>query len=280
MSTPIGQVLTYALIPVVATTIGGIVATIRAPGRRVGSAIEHVAGGVILAAAVVELLPDAMRGHAPGAIVVGFALAVALTLAVKALTKRFVPEGDDDDDTDADNDAEHATGPWSLIVVAGLDTLIDGVLLGIGFVAHLKIAAADAATPPYFHVRWSRRDAGGPGVKQGLLLTLALTIETLSLGLSAAVALRPASVSRGRIILTTVALSLLFGVGAVAGAVVLGGLGGVALTTLFAFGAAVLIYLVTEALWTWPYERRPVWEDTFQGDRTAKRCWPRENQRG
>ncbi len=54
--------------------------------------------------------------------------------------------------------------------------------------------------------------------------------------------------SRGRIILTTVALSLLFGVGAVAGAVVLGGLGGVALTTLFAFGAAVLIYLVTEEL--------------------------------
>lgn len=222
MATPVGEVLTYALIPVAATTVGGIVATIRASGRRVGSAIEHVAGGVILAAAVVELLPDAMRGHAPGAIVVGFALAVALTLAVKALTKRIATEGnDDDDDMDANNDAEHAAGPWSLIVVAGLDTLIDGVLLGIGFVA---------------------------GVKQGLLLTLALTIETLSLGLSAAVALRPAGVSRGRIILTTVALSLLFGVGAVAGVALLGGLGGVALTTLFAFGAAVLIYLVTEEL--------------------------------
>jgi len=219
VSTPIGQVLTYALIPVVATTIGGIVATIRAPGRRVGSAIEHFAGGVILAAAVVELLPDAMRGHAPGAIVVGFALAVALTLAVKALTRRIAPDGDDEDDEDDDN--EGATGPWSLIIVAGLDTLIDGVLLGIGFVA---------------------------GVKQGLLLTLALTIETLSLGLSAAVALRPAGVSRGRIIATTVALSVLFGVGAVAGAVLLGGLSGVALTTLFAFGAAVLIYLVTEEL--------------------------------
>jgi len=216
VSTPIGQVLTYALIPVAATTIGGIVATIRAPGRRVGSAIEHFAGGVILAAAVVELLPDAMRGHAPGAIVVGFALAVALTIAVKALTRRIAPEGDDEDDGN-----EGATGPWSLIIVAGLDTLIDGVLLGIGFVA---------------------------GVKQGLLLTLALTIETLSLGLSAAVALRPAGVSRGRIIATTVALSVLFGVGAVAGAVLLGGLSGVALTTLFAFGAAVLIYLVTEEL--------------------------------
>lgn len=219
MSTPIGQVLTYALIPVAATTIGGIVATIRAPGRRAGSAIEHVAGGVILAAAVVELLPDAVRGHAPGAIVVGFALAVALTLAVKALTRRIAPEGDDEDDEDDGN--EGATGPWSLIIVAGLDTLIDGVLLGIGFVA---------------------------GVKQGLLLTLALTIETLSLGLSAAVALRPAGVSHGRIIMTTVALSVLFGVGAVAGAVLLGDLSGVALTTLFAFGAAVLISLVTEEL--------------------------------
>ena len=222
MSTPVGQVLTYALIPVAATTVGGIVATIRAPGRRIGSAIEFFAGGVILAAAVVELLPDAMRGHAPGAIVVGFALAIALTLAVKAMTRRIAPKGDDDDqDSGADAAGQHATSPWSLIVVAGLDTLIDGVLLGIGFVA---------------------------GVKQGLLLTLALTIETLSLGLSAAVALRPSGVSRGRIIATTVALSLLFGVGAVAGAAVLGGVSGVALTTLFAFGAAVLIYLVTEEL--------------------------------
>ncbi len=80
MSTPIGQVLTDALIPVAATTAGGIAATIRAPGPRVGSAIAHVAGGVILAAAVVELLPDAMRGHAPGAIVVGFALAIGSRL--------------------------------------------------------------------------------------------------------------------------------------------------------------------------------------------------------
>jgi len=234
VSTPVGQVLTYALIPIAATTVGGIVATIRAPGRGVGSAIEHFAGGVILAAAVVELLPDAMRGRTPGAIVVGFALAVALTLAVKALTRRIAPErnddgddgGDGDDDTDGDDtgpdaDVKQAPGPWSLIVVAGLDTLIDGVLLGIGFVA---------------------------GVKQGLLLTLALTIETLSLGLSAAVALRPAGVSRGRIIATTVALSVLFGLGAAAGAVLLGGLSGVALTTLFAFGAAVLIYLATEEL--------------------------------
>jgi hypothetical protein len=28
---------------------------------------------------------------------------------------------------------------------------------------HLKIAAADAAAPPYFHVRWSRRGAGAWG---------------------------------------------------------------------------------------------------------------------
>ena len=221
MSTPIGQVLTDALIPVAATTAGGIAATIRAPGRRVGSGIAHIAGGVILAAAVVELLPDAMRGHEPGAVVVGFALAIALMLAVKALTRRIAPQEEDGGDAATVVDRARATGPWSLIVVAGLDTLIDGVLLGIGFVA---------------------------GVKQGLLLTLALTIETLSLGLVIAVALQTAGVSRGRIILTMGALSLLFGVGTVAGAVVLGGVSGMVLTTLFAFGAAVLIYLVTEEL--------------------------------
>ena len=35
---------------------------------------------------------------------------------------------------------------------------------------HLKIAAADAAAPPYFHVRWSRRGAGGPGVKIAIFI--------------------------------------------------------------------------------------------------------------
>lgn len=215
MTTPIILVLAYALIPAAATTIGGVAATIRAPGRRTGSAIEHFGAGVILAAAVVELLPDATRSRAVGPIMAGFALAVVLMLGVKALSKRIAPTDDSHEDEGA------PPLPSSLIIVAGVDTLIDGVLLGIGFVA---------------------------GVKQGILLTLALTVETLALGLSAAAALRPAGVARGRIIGATAVLSLLFAIGAVSGAALLRGISGPALTTLFAFGAAVLIYLVTEEL--------------------------------
>lgn len=137
-------------------------------------------------------------------------------LAVKALTKRFAPEDESDDDGE-----EGSRLPSSLIVVAGVDTVIDGVLLGIGFIA---------------------------GAKQGVLLTLALAVETLALGLSVAVALRPAGVSRTRIISTTAVLPCLFAIGAMAGAALLGGISGAALTVLFAFGAAVLLYLVTEEL--------------------------------
>lgn len=216
MTTPLGQVLIYALIPAAATIVGGSVATIRPPGPRVGSAIEHFGGGVILAAAVDELLPDATRSHSAGPVIAGFALAVVLMLAVKSLITRFAPEDESDNEGD-----ERPRLPLSLIVVAGVDTLIDGVLLGIGFIA---------------------------GAKQGVLLTLALAVETLALGLSVAVALRPAGVSRTRIISTTAVLSFLFAVGAVVGAALLGGISGAALTVLFAFGAAVLIYLVTEEL--------------------------------
>ena len=99
---------------------------------------------------------------------------------MKALTRRIALREEDGGEAATAVDRARATGPWSLIVVAGLDTLIDGVLLGIGFVA---------------------------GVKQGLLLTLAFTMETLSLGFVIAVALQTAGVSRGRIILTTGARS-------------------------------------------------------------------------
>jgi len=86
VTTPLGQVLTYALIPAAATIIGGAVATIRPPGPREGSAIEHFGGGVILAAAVDELLPDATGSHSAGPVIARFALAVVLMLGSAHMT--------------------------------------------------------------------------------------------------------------------------------------------------------------------------------------------------
>lgn len=217
MASPIGEALLYALLPVAATTVGGIVASVRVPGPRTGSAIEHFAAGVILAAVAAELLPDALHARAPWPLVIGCALAVALMLGLKAVTRRLEPE----EALAGRTSADEAAVPWSFIIVAGLDTLLDGALLGIGFTA---------------------------GAKQGVLLTVALTIETLALGLSVAAALGAAGVVRQHIVATVAGLSALFGLGALVGVVALSGVTGAVLTTLVAFGSAILIYLVTEEL--------------------------------
>jgi len=99
--------------------------------------------------------------------------------------------------------------------------LIDGLLIGVGFAA---------------------------GAKQGLLITIALTIEVLFLGLSAAVALAQAGATRAKIIGTTAGLGFLLVVGAVVGTALLGNLSGITKEIVLSFGAAALLYLVTEEL--------------------------------
>ncbi|GJD19973.1 zinc transporter [Rivularia sp. IAM M-261] len=114
-----------------------------------------------------------------------------------------------------------ASEPISLIAVVGVDVFIDGLIIGIGFAA---------------------------GAKEGILLTIALTIEILFLSLSVSTVLSQDNASRGRLMLTTLGIALLLPIGAVIGAVLLGGLSGFSLATFFAFGLIALLYLVTEEL--------------------------------
>lgn len=111
-------------------------------------------------------------------------------------------------------------GPAGLLTAIAIDILIDGLVLGIGFAA---------------------------GPKVGLLLTIALTIEVLFLGLTVATELGESITSRSRIIGITTALVVLLPVGALLGAPV-GALPGPVLTGFFAFGLIALLYLVTEEL--------------------------------
>ena len=106
------------------------------------------------------------------------------------------------------------------MALVGVDILIDGLVLGIGFVA---------------------------GAKVGLLLTIALTIEVLFLGLTVAAKIGEAERSGWQIILLTGALALLLPVGALL-ALPVSQFSGDVLTGFFAFGLIALLYLVTEEL--------------------------------
>ena len=104
--------------------VGALIAIFRAPGPRVGSAIQHFAAGTVFAAVALELLPIVVRTHAAISTVVGFAVGVALMLAIRELSMH----------TQARSKHKNA-GSLGLVLAVGVDITIDGFLLGISFAA-------------------------------------------------------------------------------------------------------------------------------------------------
>ena len=105
------------------------------------------------------------------------------------------------------------------LVPIGVDLLLDGLLIGIAMTA---------------------------GTKQGVLLTIALTLELFSLGLTMAVQFSAAKPSIR--VLAPTAIACLMIVGAVFGRTVLADASVHTLAGLLAFGCAALLFLVTEEL--------------------------------
>lgn len=202
------SILGYALLPTAAGAGGGLVATLRPPSGKVRSLIQHFAAGVVFAVAAVELLPDIMKRHLAWEVGLGFAAGVAAMLMLKQLGQRLERNGG-------------RKGVAQLLGPVGIDIGIDGMLLGIGFAA---------------------------GAKEGVLLTFALTMELLSLGLASGVALREAGYSRLGTFTRILAVSSLLLVGAGLGATLLHSLPPAAMELTLAFGLAALLYLVTEEL--------------------------------
>lgn len=84
------------------------------------------------------------------------------------------------------------------------------------------------------------------GLKEGVIITIALTIELLFLALSVISSLKKRGKSRASIIAVTIVLALLVVLGASIGGVFLEGLSGYGLDIVIAFAVAALLYLVTE----------------------------------
>lgn len=223
------NVLLYVLFPVCAMIVGGMIASFRAPGPQLGSAIQHFAAGMVFAAVAIELLPDVVSKRAPLATILGFSLGVALMLTVRWFAKRAESAGKKTESekkeliSPAGIDIPRGTrnGSTGLLAAVGVDITIDGFLIGIAFVA---------------------------GARQGVLLTVALTLELLSLGLATVTALHQAGASIRRSILTNTGLALLILLGATVGVILLAGFTGPVLDAVLAFGIAALLYLVTEEL--------------------------------
>ncbi len=213
------KLLTYTLIPVIATIAGGTVAAFRSPGETIRVSVQHFAAGVVFSAVGVELLPELVRNLTIGPLVLGFSAGVALMLLVRTWTQRLEKGGSGSGKKGADG----------LLIASGVDVFIDGLLVGISFEV---------------------------GFREGVIITIALTIELLFLAISVASSLAKRNAGKSRIIISSAVLALLILLGALLGGTLLQGIRGGGLEGIVAFATAALLYLVTEELLVEAHEGR------------------------
>jgi ZIP family zinc transporter len=211
---PLLQVVAFTLPAVAIAAVAGGVATWRPPGPRLTSAIQHLAAGIVFAAAALELLPQE-RHEAALPVAIGFAIGLALMLGLRVLAERLEAR-------DERSDGEGEGGlPVGLIVVTGIDLLVDGIVLGIGFAA---------------------------GAQTGVLLAVALTLEVLFVSLSVSAAMSQGGAGRRATLLAPAGLALVLLVSAVLSRLLLADLHPFAFTLLLGAGTVALLYLVVEEL--------------------------------
>lgn len=211
----------FAIVPVLLLCAGGLIALFRPPGAALKSFVLHFAAGVVFSVVAVELLPDMIKIHDAKSIIIGFSAGITAMLLIKRYTEKLAAK---------ENKAPESKAlPWGILTAIGIDLLLDGILLGIGFAA---------------------------GAKEGVLLALALALECFSLGMATVTTLVGSSLSRKTVIIILLCLSALFIAGALIGLLLLHGAGDRVLELILSFGSAALLFLVTEELLVEAHEER------------------------
>lgn len=204
------NVILYSLYPAAAVMVGGVIALWRTLSPSTISSVQHFAAGVLFCALSTELLPDLLHRKMPWVTLLGFTLGVIVMMLIKHFAENFGQKG-----------LIQSQKPTSLIMILGVDITLDGLLVGLGFAA---------------------------GQKQGVLLTIALTLEVLFLGLTGGVALKSSGANRKHVFYITFGFALLLIAGAWLGQALLAEASDLLVDAVLAFGLAALLYLVTEEL--------------------------------
>ncbi len=208
----ITRAMTYAAIPLCAAIAGSAIATRFPPPKALRSYLQHLAAGVVFSVVAVELLPDITHRHLPWAIAVGFSLGVGAMLGLK----HFMGDGEHEEGGEA-----RPRSASTLLLGIGVDVALDGLLIALTFAA---------------------------GARAGKLLTLALAVEMLSLGLAVTASLQGVGYERKRALATCAAIFMLLPVGTLLGALTTPLLTGAVMEGVLSFGLAALLFLVTEEL--------------------------------
>jgi len=224
MTPVLQQIILFSLLPVFTMILGGVIAIIKKPNGNVRSLILHFAAGVVFSVVAVEILPDVIKENSPIHVVIGFSLGLISMLLIRKFSE--AKEGQE-------IDINQSKLPLSLLIAVAVDIFIDGLLLGISFMA---------------------------GSKEGMLLAIALSLELLSLGMATSTELRENKLSKFRTIGLIVMLTMVFFTSAVLGTTLLSDLSPNSLEVILSFGMAALLFLVTEELLTEAHkEQETVW---------------------
>lgn len=203
-------ILPYILVASGVGVLGGLIASVWAPGLNARSAIQHFAAGVVIAAVASELLPEVEKTGTPRGILLGFAAGGLTMILLKWLVLKFERR-----------EKARRQMPVGLAAAAAVDTLIDGAIITAGF---------------------------SSGQQLGGLLTIALSLELLFLTLSVGSEFHKHKIKRLAGIAVTTGIALLLIVGAVIAFILLRGVTPNTVAIMLAFGAAALIYLIAEEL--------------------------------
>lgn len=233
-----GQALGLGAIGLAAGVLGAVIAAIATRGQAstLSSYVQHFAAGLIIAAATLDLLPEALGLGGGWPLIIGFVLGTAFMLTLRAILIRFGHSHGPGDDHELSHHGEHglahAHAPahgvnLRLITALGVVILIDGAIIGVAL------------------------SAGGAAA---LLIAIALSIELAFVAASTASSTRAGGGSMGSAIGVSAGVSAMFPVGAVLGALVFAGVSAPLLIAGLAFGAAALLFTAVAELLVEAYE--------------------------
>lgn len=227
-----GQALGLGTIGLVAGLLGAVIAAVatRSQTATLTSYVQHFAAGLIIAAATLDLLPEALDLGADWPLIIGFVLGTTFMLALRALLTRFGhAHGDEHDHGHGGGGVQTKAAGVNLRLAIALSVvvLIDGAIIGVAL------------------------SAGGAAA---LLIAIALSIELLFVAASMAGSTRAGGGSLGTAIGVGAFVAVMMPIGAVLGALVFAGVSAPLLVAGLAFGAAALLFTAVAELLVEAYE--------------------------
>ena len=160
--------LSFAMAPCAAMLVAGAIALSRRPSPALQSLLQHFAAGVVLSAAAGEILPEVRASQSALELTLGFGGGVLAMLGIGHVTDSL--GGEEKDETPSEEGTRKS--PTAMLAAVAVDIFLDGALIGLGFAS---------------------------GARAGLLLTVALTLELVFLGLTTTGSLVRAGVSRRKV---------------------------------------------------------------------------------